>query len=176
MTLGLPIPTLWAFLLVLARVGGLVTFLPVPGFRAAPDSIRAILALALTFALFPVWPNLPNADPSISQLTVWAFSEAGFGLVIGLAVSFLTEAFQLAAQFAGLQAGYGFSTTIDPTSQADAGILAVIFSLAAGILFFTLGFDHQILRVLAASFQAFPAGSWSPSMTSLDGIVRLGSG
>ena len=176
MTLGLPLSTMYAFLLVLARVAGMITFLPVPGFTNAPLSIRVILALAIALALFPVWPALPNAAPSIGQLTVWAFSEAGFGLVAGLAVAFLTEGFQIAAQVLGLQAGYGYATTVDPTSQADSGILPVMTLLITGLLFFTLGFDHQLIRVLVASFGKFPAGSWAPVAGSLDGIVRLGAG
>jgi flagellar biosynthesis protein FliR len=174
MTLGLPLSTLYAFLLVLARVAGLVTFLPVPGFRNAPDTVRVLLALAITFALFPVWPALPNVNPNIGQLAVWAFCEAGFGLAAGLAVAFLTESFQVAAQVAGFQAGYGFASTIDPNSQADSSILQVLASLSTGLLFFTTGLDHQLIRVLAASFERFPAGSWAPASANLDGIVRLG--
>jgi flagellar biosynthesis protein FliR len=175
MTLGLPLSTLYAFTLVLARVAGLILFLPVPGFRSAPDSVRVFLALAIAFALFPVWPVLPNVEPSIGQLAAWAFSEAGFGLIVGLAVAFLIEGFQVAAQVAGVHAGFGFATTIDPTSEADAGVLQVLASLFSGILFFTVGMDRQLIRVLAASFVRFPAGSWEPSTAGLDGIVRLGS-
>lgn len=175
MTLGLPLSTLYAFLLVLARVGGFITFLPVPGFRAAPDSVRIGLALVITFALFPVWPLLPNAEPTLGQLVAWAFLEAGFGLVVGLAISFLMEAFQVAMQTAAVHAGYGFATTIDPTSEADSGVLQTMAALFCGILFFTTGLDQQLIRLLAASFVRFPAGSWAPSAASLDGIVRLGS-
>jgi flagellar biosynthesis protein FliR len=175
MTLGLPLSTLFAFLLVLARVGGFVTSLPVPGFRAAPDSIKIGLALVITFALFPVWPILPNAEPSLGQLTAWAFCEAGFGLLIGLAVLFLMEGFQIAAQVAAVHAGYGFATTIDPTSEADSGVLQTMASLFCGILFFSVGMDHQLIRLLAASFVRFPAGSWAPSATNLDGVLQLGS-
>ena len=49
-------------------------------------------------------------------------------------------------------------------------------TLVTGLLFFTMGFDRELLRVLAASFQKFPAGSWAPAAASLDGIVRLGAG
>lgn len=176
MTLGLPLSTMYAFLLVLARVGGLIAFLPVPGFRNAPDSIRAVLAMTLTFALFPVWPAVPNIVAPIAQLTAWAIAEAGFGLVAGLAVAFLAEGFNLAAQVLGLQAGYGYATTIDPTSQADAGILQVLAGLTSGLLFFSTGIDREVIRVLAASFERYPAGSWSLAMPNADAILRLGAG
>jgi len=167
---------MYAFLLVLSRVAGLITFLPAPGFRGAPDMLRAGFALAVTFALFPVWPALPDALPSSGQLTAWIFAETGFGLVMGLAVAFLTEAFQLATQVLGLQAGYGYANTIDPASQADASVLQVVTMLISSLLFLALGLDRQLFRVLAASFEKFPAGSWAPTAASLDGIVRLGSG
>lgn len=176
MTLGLPVSTMVAFLVVLARVAGVVIFLPVPGFRSAPPMVRAGLAFAIAFSLFPVWPQLPDTLPSFGQLAAYAFTEAGFGLAVGLAVAFLTEGFQLAAQVLSTQAGYGFASTIDPTSQADSGVLQVIMSLMSGLLFFSTGLDRQIIRVLGASFQKFPAGSRAPSAASLNGIIHLGSG
>src|ERR1044071_8280258 len=104
MTLGLPLSTLFAFLLVLARVSGMLAFFPGPMFRSAAAPVRGVLALALTFFLFPVWPHLPDTLPSISRLTAWAFAEAGFGLAIGVGIGFLLETFQVAMQIVGLQA------------------------------------------------------------------------
>jgi flagellar biosynthesis protein FliR len=174
LTLGLPVSTMVAFLLVLARVAGVIAFLPVPGFRSAPAPIRAALAFAIAFSLFPVWPSPRDALPSFGQLTALAFSEAGFGLAVGLAVAFLIESFQLAAQVLGVQAGYGFASTIDPNSQADSGVLQVLMSLISGLLFFSTGMDREVIRVLGASFEKFPAGAWPRSLASLDGIVGLG--
>jgi len=176
MTLGLPLSTMLAFLLVLARVAGLILFLPLPVIRGVPDPIRVIFALALTFALFPAWPSLANELPSFGWLAASAIAEAGFGLATGLAVGFLNEAFQLAAQILGIQAGYGFASTIDPASQADSGVLQVLMSLITGLLFFTLGIDRELVRILGVSFEKFPAGAWAPAAASLDGVLRLGSG
>jgi flagellar biosynthetic protein FliR len=176
MTLGLPVSTMLAFMLVMARVAGLVAFLPLPGFKAAPQSIRAVLAIAVAFALFPAWPSPPNDLPRFGALAGMAFAELGFGLAVGLAVAFLTESFQLAAQVIGVQAGYGFASTIDPTSQADSGVLPSMMTLVTGLLFFTTGADRELIRVLAASFEKFPAGSWAPSAASLDGVLHLGAG
>ncbi len=176
MTLGLPLSTMYAFLLVLARVGGLIAFLPIQAFRNAPMIFRAMLAFAATIALFPVWPHLPDVSPSIGQLTVWAFSEMGFGLVAGLAVAFLTEGFQIGAQVLGMPAGFGYAQTIDPSSQADSSVLQVLTMLTTGLLFFSLDLDGVVIRILAASFQKYPAGSWSFSAATLESVIRLGGG
>ena len=176
MTLGLPVATMLAFALVLARVAGLILFLPIPGFKNAPSVIRIVLAIAITIALFPVWPSPANELPGFGQIVAWMFAEAGFGIVAGLAVAFLTEAFQIGAQVLGLQAGYGYASTIDPSSQADSGVLQVLMTLVTGLLFFTAGLDRELIRILSASFEKFPAGSWAPTAASLDGIVRLGAG
>jgi len=176
MTLGLPLNTIYAFLLVLARVGGLVAFLPVPALKNAPMIFRAVLAFLTAIALFPVWPHLSDVSPSIGQLTVWAFSEMGFGLVAGLAVAFLNEGFQVGAQVLGMPAGFGYAQTIDPNSQADSSVLQVITMLTTGLLFFSFGLDGVMIRILAASFQEYPAGSWSLTAASLDSIIHLGAG
>jgi flagellar biosynthetic protein FliR len=174
MTLGLPVSTIFAFLLVLARVGGLIAFLPIPGFKNAPEFVRVVLVIVITFALFPAWPALPNELPSFGLLTLWVFKEAGLGLAVGVTVGFLAEAFQMGMQILGLQAGYGYASTIDPTSQADSGVLQIVSMLTTGLLFLSLGFDRELFRVLALSLEKFPAGSWSPSNASLNGIVMLG--
>lgn len=176
MNLGLPVSTMLAFLYVLARVSGLIVFLPVPGFRNAPSIFRIVLAVAISIALLPSWPSPPDAIPTFGALTITASSEAAFGLMAGLAVAFLTEGFQLAAQIFGVQAGYGFASTIDPTSQADSGVIQVLLALVTGLLFFTTGIDHQLFRALAASFETFPAGAWTPTAGTLDGVIRLGGG
>jgi flagellar biosynthetic protein FliR len=176
LTVQVPFATLYSFLLVLTRVSGFLVFLPLPVLRAAPESVRILLSILVAVALFPVWPTLAPGEVPFGQLVVWAISELGFGLTVGLAVAFLTEGFQMAAQSIGLQAGYGYASTIDPTSEADSSVLGVIAMLFTSMLIFTLGIDHQLIRILAASFTRFPAGSWTPSLQSMDGVLHLGSG
>ncbi|MDX2151330.1 MAG: flagellar biosynthetic protein FliR [Bryobacteraceae bacterium] len=150
---------LLSFLLVLARVSGVFALVPIPGFRQAPALPRVVLSVAMTFALLPVWPAAPAVVSSTGGLVGMVGAEALFGLALGVAVSILTEFVLLAMQVLGLQAGYSYASTIDPSSQADAGILQVIGQLAASLLFFAAGFDRQVIRTLALSFEAQPAGA-----------------
>ena len=48
--------TLYGFVLVLARVGGSLIFVPLPGIKSAPEPARIALALGFTLALYSQWP------------------------------------------------------------------------------------------------------------------------
>lgn len=175
-SLTLNLATLCGFLLVLARVSGLLAFVPIPGLAAGPDSSRVVLALALTVTLFPVWPHPAAEGLPIGRMLGWMLAEAGFGLTVGIAVSFLLEGVQLAAQIVGLEAGYSFASTIDPLTQADSTTLQTMAQLFAGCLFFALGFDRQVVNVLASSLQTIPTGSYALAGSLVDAVARLGSG
>jgi flagellar biosynthetic protein FliR len=75
---------------------------------------------------------------------------------VGLVIAFLLEGVQLAAQVLGLQAGYSYASTVDPTTEADTTTLQLMAQLLAGTLFFAFGFDRQVLKALAKSFTAGP--------------------
>jgi len=163
------------FLVVLSRVAGFFSFVPLPGGKPGPDAARVVLSLSFTLALYGQWPQVP-ADPSLGWLLVVTLSEAALGTAIGLAVACLTETFLMMAQAAGLQAGYGYASTIDPTTQADAAVLLVITQLVAGMLFFAMGMDREILRVLARGIQNHPPGWFTASRPVGECLVQLASG
>lgn len=172
----LNLATVYAFLLVLARVSGIIAIVPIPGLAAGPDTSRVVLAVVLTVALLPASSLPSTGTPTLAQLTGWIASEAAFGLTVGVAIAFLLEGVQLAAQMIGLQAGYSFASTIDPTTQADTTTLQVLAQLLAGSLFFALGLDRQIILVLARSFQSIPPGGFGLDRPAAEAMVRLGSG
>lgn len=173
--LSLNFPRLYGFLLVLARVSGVIVMVPIPGVSAGTNSSRIILALALTISLFPVWPAPAVEGPAVGILLGWMLSEAAFGLTMGVAVAFLLEGVQMAAQVIGLQAGYSFASTIDPATQADTTSLQVLSQLLAGSLFFAFGFDRQVIRILARSLASIPGGTYAVNSTIVEAVARLGS-
>ncbi|MBV9267731.1 MAG: flagellar biosynthetic protein FliR [Acidobacteriaceae bacterium] len=148
---------IYSFLLVLARIGGAVVFVPLPGIRSAPEPIRVVLILGLTFTLFPVWPTVP-ATITAMEYAGWVAIEATFGLCIGLLVGFLADAALIFGQICGLQAGFSFASTVDPESQADAPVLSAIAQTVSALLFVTLGFHRYIIRLFAESLEKQPPG------------------
>jgi flagellar biosynthesis protein FliR len=174
--LTLPVAGLYGFLLVLARVGGALSFVPLPGFNAGPGAARIFLALSLTGALAPLWPAVALPEPLAGGILAAVAAEAAFGLTVGLAVAILIESLLVAAQIFGLQAGYSYASTVDPSTQADSNLLLVFAQLAGGLLFFALGVDREVLRVFAASLAAHPPGTFFLRMSSINTIIGLGTG
>lgn len=145
--------------LCFSRIAALFALVPLPGVRTVISIPKIALASLTTLLLTPWWRNQRLPDVSVPAILFWLLTELFIGLSIGLAVAFLTESFTLAAQLAGLQAGFSYASTIDPSSQADATVLTVIAQLIASLLFFALGLDGEILRALAASLQSAPPGT-----------------
>jgi flagellar biosynthetic protein FliR len=97
------------------------------------------------------------------------------GLAIGICIAVVLEAFTLAAQILGLQAGYAYASTIDPNTQADSGILLVFAELFAGLLFFASGLDREVLRLFARSLERIPPGAYVLGTASAQTVIHLAS-
>jgi flagellar biosynthesis protein FliR len=169
------ITLLCGFLLVLTRVAGTFLFVPLPGIRNGPEPVRAVLSLSTTLTLFAVWPAMSPENLTMGRMTGLMLGELALGLAIGVAVSFLTEALLLSAQFVGLQAGYAYASTIDPNTNADAGVLLVFTQLLAGMLFLSLGLDREVIRIFAGSLETHPPGTFIAVRPALETMMRLGT-
>src|SRR6185369_864715 len=167
--------TLYGFLLVLARIGGSLIFVPLPGVKGAPEPARVALALGFTLALYSQWPVVRTDEVTVAVLAGWVLTEAAVGLAIGVSVAIALEAFTLAAQVLGLQAGYAYASTIDPNSEADSGILLVFAQLMSGLLFFAMGLDREVLRLFAISLEKVPPGVYVFSRATAEPLIRLGA-
>jgi len=172
-----PLDFAWltGFLLTLTRVGGVFSFVAIPGFQQAPDLVKAALSITVSIALYPMWPKWQGPIPSVGFFLLVILSEAALGITIGLAVRFIEEALLLSSQMIGLQAGYSFASTIDPNSQADSSVLQVLASLTASLLFFAFRLHEQVIRVLAQSLQSHPPGRVFQVNTAAEPLIQLGA-
>jgi flagellar biosynthetic protein FliR len=162
----MPIPDPVPFLLVLARLGGLVLAAPVFGHALVPVRVRAalagVLAVVLTPAITPAHP-LPT--------TLWGLAgaaavETALGALIGFVAQLVFAGVALGGQLAGIQMGFGLANLVDPSTHAQVTIIAEWEQFVALVVFLVLDVHHLLLQAVLASFRVAPPG----------GVVLAGAG
>lgn len=130
---------------------------------------RVLFGLALSVGLLAANPHalLPNA--ALSTIVPAAFRELGMGLIVVLAFQAMFGALYVAGRTVDIQAGYGLALLIDPTTRSQTPLVGTLFVYAAGAMFFAFNGHVELLRLLAASLDAFPLGTW----TMPDSIARV---
>jgi flagellar biosynthetic protein FliR len=176
--LTVSVAMLYGFLLVLTRVATTFIFVPLPQLKNTSAAARVVLSLAITISLQAVWPSVPvSLNGGAAEL--WLLlermaAEAGYGIAIGLVVALLGEMFSLSMQMLGIQAGYGYATTIDPNSEADSGVLVVLAQLTSWLMFVAFGMERHVIRALARSLETHPAGAFVLSPEARSAVLSLG--
>jgi flagellar biosynthetic protein FliR len=163
---------LFGFLFTLARVSCVFAFLPLAAFRAAPEPAKIVMSLGFTLILWPEW-KAPAGAMSIGGILVGVAGEVTLGIAIGLALTIVLEIFQVAAQVVSLQAGFGFASTVDPSSGADSTVLLTTAQITAGLLFFATGADRMLVRALADSIRLCPPESFAMNPGWAQALIRF---
>jgi flagellar biosynthetic protein FliR len=70
-------------------------------------------------------------------------------------------ALYLAGRTIDIQAGYGLAVLIDPTTSTQVPLIGTLFAYAAAAVFFGFEGHIELLKLLGASLDAIPLGSWA---------------
>ena len=141
-----------AFLLVLARVGGLFVFAPVFSARFIPARVKMLVAAAVSMALMPAAIGdtaIPTDAASVSVLMV---KELFVGLAFAFSLSLLSAAVQAGAALLDTLIGFSFGALVDPLSNSQSAVLGQFYGIFAAVVFVTIGGDQMMLLGLSESY------------------------
>jgi len=149
---------LGAIMIIGLRVSGLVLFAPFFSNVTIPPRVKAILVIAITAVLYPVFaPRLETLD--LSKWPIIVGTETILGVAIGVATFAVFEAAQVAGQTLSIQMGYSLVNILDPNSQVESTVIAFFHQSIALLIFLSLNVHHWILRAMANSFEYLPPGA-----------------
>lgn len=155
----IPLAFLYVFMLVLLRIGFVITFFPLMGETFVPVRARILLAMAISLALTPVVPVTAAMFPhTIVGFALMVLSEALFGFSIGFIGKIVFAVVQFSGQIMGEQMGFGLVNAIDPTGSHQTSVIAELQYILAILIFLVANFHHGFLRAAAASFSVVPPG------------------
>ncbi len=169
---GLP-ALAFAFVLVLARSGGLVMLLPGLAEAGVPPVVRAGIAGALALLLTPgVAPLVPNAPPGPAQAAAMVVAE----LLAGAWLGFLARMLALALPIAGQMLAHflSLSNVLQPDSELgpQSSALASLFGLAAPVIMLASGLYALPVLALARSYRLIAPGGVLPAGGGAEAVAR----
>ena len=145
-------------LVVGLRISGLMLFAPFFSSVSIPPRIKIVLVIAITAVLYPVYSPRVGVIGA-SQWPMVVASEMLVGIAIGLATNAVFEAAQLAGQMLSIQMGYSLVNILDPNTQVESTVVAMLHQSIAMLIFLTLGVHRWVVRAIANSFDYLPPGS-----------------
>jgi flagellar biosynthesis protein FliR len=163
-----------SILVIGLRVSGLMLFAPFFGNATIPPRIKAVLVIAITAVLYPVYsPHLQAV--TMSHWPVLVASETVVGIAMGVATNVVFEAAQTAGQMLSVQMGYSLVNILDPTTQVDSTVVAFLHQSLALLIFLGLDVHHWILRAVAHSFEYLPPGSATLNPLFVQALLHEGA-
>jgi flagellar biosynthetic protein FliR len=158
----------WLFscLLLGLRVGPVFAFAPPFSLTRLPVQFRVLLGLAVAACIVSAHPVASHlADLSLGSVLVTAVRELFIGMVFVTAFQVMFAALYIAGRVVDIQAGFGLATLIDPVSQASTPLVGTLFAYAAAAVFFAIGGQGDLMRLIGASLEVVPLGQWRPPQT-----------
>lgn len=159
------------FLLVLFRLTGLFLFAPMLGGGVIPMQIKALLAIAMSFMIYPalMWPGTAAGDNVIPmvgvELPFWGLiamiaMELSVGVIIGYGAMLPLIGIQLAGRIMDQQMGLGLAGILNPEFNEETGIVSEFYFIFAVTVFVIVGGHHALFQALVNSFDHVPLGGF----------------
>jgi len=147
------------FFLGFVRIATILCTVPVFGFNAVPNTVKAGLAFLVSLVMFPVI----ETGGFLVPVDLWPFmlmvlKEVIVGLIIGLSTAFFFIGIQMAGELIGLEMGFGIVNVLDPISGQQVSIMGQFKYVLSLLLFLMIDGHHFFLQAIKATYDVIPIG------------------
>jgi len=160
--------SVFAFLLLLARVLSFMAFLPIVGHKMVNPTIRIAISFYLTVFLFP----LISYDQSIlseDTFILALISEITLGLVASFLVQIIFSAVQITGDLVGYATALSMANMFDPATGTQQGVISRFLYLVIMVIYLESGMYEITIYMLSLSFDQISLGTFD--LFSYDGVT-----
>lgn len=148
-----------AFILTFVRLGTAVMIMPGLGDSFVPERVRLLIALALSFALFPLTVKyMPGPIPGTFTLFALVVSEFLIGLFFGTIARIFMTALDTAGMVISTQSGLGNAQVFNPSMATQGSLVGAFLSVTGVLILFATDLHHLLIGGLIESYDLFPVG------------------
>ena len=157
----------WPFV----RIGAFLMVMPLVGGSFVPAKVRLLLAVVLTAVIAPAIPTMPSLHVLSVAGLVTMIQEIAIGVAMGFLVQLVFDAIALGGQVIGMSMGLGFAVFLDRARGVNIPVLGQLFLMLGMLVFLSLDGHLALIRLLAASFYAWPISSAGISAAMLGELL-----
>ncbi len=151
-------PEHWpTFVLLTARIGGLMATAPLWSMTAIPARLRAAITVLIGLVLLPSTRPVP-APVDVVGFPLPVATEMVIGVAIGLVAAVIVHAATMAGEVVSLQMGLSLGPAYSPVPEMQVSGVAPFVSLMALFVYVAVGGHLVMLEGLAASIDVLPPG------------------
>ncbi|MCB0351286.1 MAG: flagellar biosynthetic protein FliR [Bdellovibrionales bacterium] len=163
---------LLAFGLVLLRMTGFVVAAPIIGTVNVQVSAKVLLALCMTFIIFPQvgWQQL-TADIESSAIITLAVKEMFIGFSFGFLARMFFQVVTMAGQIMSVSLGLSAAQLFNPSMGETSTALDQFYVILASLFFLSINGHHLLIDGIFETFQIVPITKIS---ISLNGLQEFG--
>jgi flagellar biosynthesis protein FliR len=159
------------FMLVLARVAGLMLSSPLFTSEMLPAPLNIFLAVAISLATFPMVAPHAVVPVTIGSAVAGMVGELAIGLILGLGVTLIFAGVQMAAQLVSQQAGLSLGEVFNPMMESSGNEVSQLYFLVAMAVFLAAGGHHAMVRAVLDSFATIPPLGFKPDSGMIDFVI-----
>jgi flagellar biosynthetic protein FliR len=146
----------YTFLWPMLRISALMIAAPIFSLNAFNLRLRILLALCLTWLVYPLhqWPAL---DPVSAAGLPEFFNQIAIGAIMGLVLQIAIAAMVVAGQTIATSMGLSMANLMDP-NMGNVPVISQMFIVMASLIFVGFGGHAMLLALISDSFEALPIG------------------
>jgi flagellar biosynthetic protein FliR len=147
----------YTFLWPMLRISALMITAPIFSLNAFNLRLRILLALALTWLVYPLhtWPVL---DPSTAPGLLEVFNQIMIGAVMGLILQVVVAAMVVGGQSISAAMGLSMANMMDP-NMGNVPVISQLMIVMSTLIFVGFGGHAILLGLIAESFNTLPIGT-----------------
>ena len=147
----------YAFMWPMLRISALMLTAPVLAQNAFNLRLRILLAMVLTWMVYPLhrWPLL---DPVSAQGLLEVFNQVAIGSIMGLVMQIVVAAVVVGGQSISTAMGLSMANLIDP-NLGNVPVVSQFLLIMATLVFVGFGGHAILLGLVSDSFHTLPIGT-----------------
>lgn len=152
--------TLILFIVVFARLGGLMTTVPLISTYPIPVQVKTWFMASIAFIMFPLVMAKTGfqAPTNIPELAMILLKEFIIGYITGFIANVVFIGVEICANLISMQMGLTAAQALNPATGDQSPIFAQSYTILASFIFIGMNAYQWIFGAIFKSFQIIPPG------------------